>query len=251
MDLAALSNISIGTASWNIPKQSSDLFSIGGSHLERYASRFPAVEINTSFYRLHKPTTYQRWSRTVPESFRFAVKAPRQLTHQQRLRTTEGLNPFLEGVTQLGEKLGTILIQLPPSLRFQPALVSNFFDTVRGRFPGSLVCEPRHASWFTREAEGLLASFEVARAAADPAVVPLAAQPGGWTGLVYYRLHGSPQIYYSSYSPSYLDALAAELQTWVRSGAKTWCIFDNTAEGAATLNGLQLLERLDSRSDPV
>jgi uncharacterized protein YecE (DUF72 family) len=88
----------------------------------------------------------------------------------------------------------------------------------------------------------MLENFEVARAAADPS--SLAAQPGGWPGLHYYRLHGSPRMYYSSYPTETLDSLAQRLTRANQSGAETWCIFDNTAEGAAIINGLELIERL-------
>ena len=87
-------------------------------------------------------------------------------------------------------------------------------------------------------------SAQVARAAADPAPVPEAAQPGGWTGLVYYRLHGSPEMYSSNYSAAYLDTLAQTLSSAVQA-VPTWCIFDNTALGAATANALDLCVRLN------
>src|SRR5262249_61261217 len=98
-------------------------------------------------------------------------------------------------------------------------------------------------SWFAQDADRLLVEFEVARAAADPTVVPTAAAPGGWNGLAYYRLHGSPRMYYSAYPPEYLDALADKLRLTSRM-APAWCIFDNTAEGHATADGLRLLEQI-------
>ena len=89
----------------------------------------------------------------------------------------------------------------------------------------------------------LLLDHKVARVAADPAVVPRAAEPGGWGGLKYYRLHGSPKVYYSAYLTDDLDALAGRLAE-VATSAPTWCIFDNTAVGAATADALALLGRL-------
>jgi uncharacterized protein YecE (DUF72 family) len=83
----------------------------------------------------------------------------------------------------------------------------------------------------------------VARVAADPAVVPAAAEPGGWASTAYYRLHGSPRMYYSAYDAMYLSALAQRLETHRRAGVTAWCIFDNTAHGAAIGNALDLLER--------
>ena len=92
----------------------------------------------------------------------------------------------------------------------------------------------------------MLAAFEVAQVAADPALSPAAARPGGWGGLAYYRLHGSPTIYRSPYSPQYLDALARTLAGHLAAGTPVWCIFDNTAEGAAAADALGLLARLDA-----
>jgi uncharacterized protein YecE (DUF72 family) len=238
--------IHVGCAGWSIPRQHAEHFPAEGTHLERYAQRLPAVEINSSFYRSHRPETYARWAASVPDTFRFAVKVPKEITHTHRLReATEPLDRFLCEIAALGDKLGPLLVQLPPSLRFDAALVKAFFATLRARFRGSVVCEPRHASWFTEEAEQLLVAAQVARVAADPPPVAQAAQPGGWTGLVYYRLHGSPEMYASDYSAGTLDTLAQALQMVVQS-VPTWCIFDNTALGAATANALGLCMRLST-----
>lgn len=235
----------IGTAGWSIPKEQASQFPGAGTHLERYARRFNAVEINTSFYRPHRQSTYARWASGVPAGFRFAVKAPKEITHTSRLvGVEERLERFLEEVAGLGDRLGPILVQLPPSLRFDPDVARRFFNALRERFNGSVVCEPRHPSWFTPEAEALVEGFKVARAAADPPPQPLAAEPGGWPGLRYYRLHGSPRMYYSPYSSETLDSLAPRLAKADQAGAESWCIFDNTAEGAATANALELMETL-------
>jgi len=147
-------------------------------------------------------------------------------------------------VTPLGDKLGPLLIQLPPSLRFCATLAGKFFRSLRERCDGDVVLEPRHASWFETEADQLAAQSRVARVAADPAVVARAAEPGGWDGLVYYRLHGSPHMYYSDYSSSSLDALTERLSTAAARSVAVWCIFDNTAAGAATENALAVLDRV-------
>ena len=84
----------------------------------------------------------------------------------------------------------------------------------------------------------------MARVAADPAVVPRAAEPGGWPGLVYLRLHGSPKVYYSTYEPKEIEATVQKLEGGAREGQQRWCIFDNTALGEATRNALSLLNRL-------
>ena len=238
------SGVYVGCAGWSVPKEHAAHFPADGSHLERYAGTFPAVEINTSFYRPHQPKTYDRWAASVPAGFRFAVKVPRVLTHERRLADPgEALEAFLAEAWSLGEKLGPLLVQLPPSLPYRPVVGRAFFQALRERFDGLVVCEPRHKSWFAPPAEGLLTEFRVARVAADPAVVPAAAEPGGWDGLGYYRLHGSPRMYYSAYPAEALAALAIRLARDVDE-RPTWCIFDNTAEGAATADALDVLARL-------
>jgi uncharacterized protein YecE (DUF72 family) len=205
------------------------------------------VEINSSFHRPHRPATYARWSAAVPASFRFAVKVPKTITHGLRLRQAgDLLEIFLAEAGGLGDKLGCLLVQLPPSLDFEPAAVAGFFEELRALVSVSIdvACEPRHPSWFTPEAEDLLRELSVARVAADPARVPEAAEPGGWRGLSYYRLHGSPKMYYSAYSEEYLDAVAARLRADTAAGRSVWCIFDNTTLGAATRNALDLRSRL-------
>lgn len=234
----------IGTAGWSIPKTYDPQFSVEGTHLERYAKVLSGVEINSSFHRPHKSQTYERWAQSVPEDFRFAVKAPKVITHEHRLQDVqEPLTRFLDEISGLGPKLGPILLQLPPSLQFDSAVVSQFFALLRSHFGGEAVCEPRHISWFAPEAEQLLTDFKVARVAADPAIITAASEPGGWAGLVYYRLHGSPRIYYSDYSPEYLADLAEKICKAAEQ-ANTWCIFDNTAGFAATGNALSLLKSL-------
>jgi uncharacterized protein YecE (DUF72 family) len=235
----------VGCAGWSLPRAEQPHFPAEGTHLQRYAGRLPAVEINSSFYRPHRRTTYERWAASVPAAFRFSVKVPRAITHERRLRDASAtLDAFLAEAGGLGDRLGALLVQLPPSLAFDAGAAGDFFALARDRYAGDIVTEPRHASWFTDDADELLATARVARVAADPARVPAAAEPGGWEGVVYYRWHGSPRIYYSPYDDAALHAVAARLGEARRAGARAWCVFDNTAAGAATANALDLLSRL-------
>ena len=240
--------ILVGCAGWSLPRAEQAELPDSGSHLERYASGFEAVEINSSFHRPHRPATYARWSASVPESFRFSVKVPKTITHGLRLQNTGGLlDTFLAEVAGLGDKLGCFLVQLPPSLVFEPDAAASFFADLRSRSPAPLACEPRHASWFDSSADDLLRDLEVARVAADPARVPEAGEPGGWRGMSYYRLHGSPRMYYSAYSEEYIVALASRIRADAAAGRNVWCIFDNTTLGAATRNALDLRSRLQEQ----
>jgi uncharacterized protein YecE (DUF72 family) len=236
--------IHLGTAGWGIPKTFAADFPGEGPHLDRYARILPATEINTSFYRPHKPETYARWAASTPAGFRFAVKLPKLITHTQRLQDpAAALDRFLGEAGALGDRLGPLLVQLPPSLAFDPAVAAAFFESLRARFTGDVVCEPRHRSWFGEEAGRMLADHRIARVAADPAPVPAAAEPGGWDGLLYLRLHGSPRMYYSPYAPAVLERTAARLAEEA-SRRPVWCIFDNTADFHATGDALAVLARL-------
>lgn len=230
----------IGTAGWSIPRAAAQSFPGEGSILERYAQVLPAVEINSSFYRPHRRTTYERWAASTPEDFTFAVKLPRSITHTQRLVDTDShLARFLDEIAGLGDKLGAVLIQLPPSLAYsEPA--RRFVGDWRERFGGPTACEPRHRSWFTEAAETALDSARIARVAADPALVPEAARPGGWKGLTYIRWHGSPEMYASPYSKARVIEAASMLAAR-QSGTPGWMIFDNTMLGAAAANALTML----------
>lgn len=235
----------VGTAGWSIPKQHAEAFAGEGSHLERYARCLPAVEINSSFYRAHRPATYERWAASVPPGFRFSAKVPREITHTRRLiDAADLLARFLGEVGALDATLGPLLVQLPPSLGYDETTAERFFSNFRERFEGQLACEPRHETWFGDAAEAMLMKHHVARVAADPAIVPRAAQPGGWPGLLYIRLHGSPKVYYSAYAPKEVEAIAGHLRAASAEAQDRWCIFDNTALGEATRQALDLQQQL-------
>lgn len=230
--------IRIGTAGWAIPKAVAEAFPAEGSGLQRYAARFGCAEINSTFHRAHRASTLERWAAEVPDGFRFSVKLSKAITHTQKLvGAGELLDAAVAEARLLRDRLGPLLVQLPPSLGFEKTVAEGFFAELRARFDGDVALEPRHASWFTAEADALLVAHRVARVAADPARVPESAFPGGWPGLVYVRLHGSPQMYRSPYAPEYLPALAERLRA---STVEAWCIFDNTASGAAAGDALAL-----------
>ncbi len=238
-------NLFVGTAGWSIPRTSKDQFPDEGSQLERYASVFRAVEINSSFHRPHQVSTYERWAESVPEYFRFSVKLPKTITHTARLSDYEAsLARFLTEIEGLGCKLGCILVQIPPSLEFNPETAQRFFADLTSRVQVPVVLEPRHKTWFAIGCTKMLISLGVARVAADPAVVPAAAEPGGSGRTVYFRLHGSPQKYYSPYTASYLDGLAFRLRKYAQTPSRIWCMFDNTIKGEAASNAVYLDRRV-------
>ncbi|MES1982344.1 MAG: DUF72 domain-containing protein [Pseudomonadota bacterium] len=236
-----------GTAGWSIPRAVTAQFPGSGTHLERYAQVLPCAEINSSFYRPHAQATYARWAASTPTGFKFSVKVPKAITHVLRLRDANApLQKFCAEIGGLGEKLGPLLVQLPPKLTFNADVAHNFFAALRKLYNGAAVCEPRHPSWWDVEATALLTEFRIGRVAADPAIIAAAAQPGGWMGsmqdrataIIYYRLHGAPRVYWSRYDQEQLQHWAAELRS-LPDHAENWIIFDNTAAGCAIENALE------------
>ena len=241
--------IYVGSAGWNIPRIHKPRFPDTGSGLQRYSARLNAAEINTSFYRPHAIATYERWAAGVPAAFRFAVKIPKVITHERGLtRAREPLERFLGEIAGLGGRLGPRVVQLPPKHAFDSRRAGRFFELLRQRHEGAVVCEPRHATWTADAATRLLVKFRIARVAADPPRAAGLESPGGWPGLIYYRWHGSPRPYFSPYSTEQLAALAVKLirgASPLGSETNAWCIFDNTGSGAAAGNALDLRAQLD------
>jgi uncharacterized protein YecE (DUF72 family) len=239
----------IGCAGWGIPKEAAAAFPDAGSNLERYAAVFPSVEINSSFYRPHQPKTYARWAASVPPDFRFSVKLPRTITHDARLSDAdEPLDRFLMEAGELGDKLGCVLVQLPPSGAFDADVVADFLPRLRARFACMLALEARHPTWFGDAATALLRTHGVTRVIADPA----AGQPGPHvptTDAAYLRLHGTPEVYYSRYPPEFLAKVAGRIERCLARGADVWCVFDNTAAGAAVPNAQEVLQGVHAAAD--
>jgi uncharacterized protein YecE (DUF72 family) len=237
--------VRIGTAGWVVPKAHTASVAAHsaavGSHLERYARVMNCVEINSTFYRPHQEKTFARWAASVPEDFRFAVKAPKAVTHEAKLwKCGAELAMFFGQLAPLGKKLGPVLVQLPPKLVFDEGVVREFFTVLRELHAGLVVVEPRHVSWFEPEPERLMREFEVARAMANPAAgSSLASEPGGWMGLRYFRLHGSPRKYWSAYTDEFLRGIAGQIAASGDAG-ETWVIFDNTAAAHALGDAMKL-----------
>ena len=236
--------VRIGTAGWSIPRAAAFRFDSAGTHLQRYSRRLDCAEINSSFYRPHAATTYAKWRDSTPPGFRFAVKIPRAITHELKLQNAQ--EPFVTFLAQtdgLGDKRGPLLLQLPPSLSFDGSVVTAFLDVVRRVYDGPIVCEPRHATWFSPLVTSLLERYGVTRVVADPPLVPDAATPAGWPRVAYFRLHGSPRTYWSRYDENAITTLAEAIGS-ISTAEQVWCVFDNTASGAAIENAWELRERL-------
>jgi uncharacterized protein YecE (DUF72 family) len=247
---AAAGHFFVGTAGWSLPLDTREAFGPGASVLARYATRLMGGELNSRFSRPHKAATYARWAAAVPPGFRFSVKLPRAVTHECKLADAESLlDEFLTQAGQLHEKLGCLLVQLPPSLALDEAQAERFFLALRQRHGGAVVVEPRHRTWFSDSGTALLASHGIGLVQADPPPCREAADltrraTSAEGSVAYYRLHGSPRMYYSAYEEPFLQALAQRMKADVTSAETIWCIFDNTASGAATADALSIMEKL-------
>jgi uncharacterized protein YecE (DUF72 family) len=235
----------IGTAGWAISQRCAASFGTSGTQLERYARVLSVSEINSSAYRSHRFDTYVRWRESVPENFRFSVKLPQALTHRSDLKgDSAALDRFAVEVSGLGAKLAVLLVQLPPSQTFEASTARRFFSKVGGRIPARIACEPRNSTWGSQEADFVLQELGIARVAADPPRWETNASPAGDRRLSYFRMHGSPRMYFSEYSQEQLGQFSEQLKAAAATSSSVWCIFDNTAHGQAIGNALHVKRQL-------
>jgi uncharacterized protein YecE (DUF72 family) len=248
--IAATPAARVGLAGWSVLRAHAGLLDDGETMLARYATRFDVAEINSSFYRSHQPKTYARWASEVPAGFRFVVKLPRAISHEQRLvGSGELLDRFVAEAGALGDRLACVLVQLPPSLAYDPRTAGIFFGMLRRRVRCGIACEPRHRSWFDERVDAMWLRHRVARVAADPAICPEAALPAGDPAWRYWRWHGSPQMYYSRYDDAALARLADALAATPGAATRKLVIFDNTARGHAAGDAARLQDLLQERAD--
>ena len=216
--------------------------------LEFAASRFPSVEINGTFYSLQHPRSFRAWSEATPADFVFAVKGPRFITHMLKLRGAEQAlaNFFANGLLELGPKLGPVLWQFPPQLRFDRSKFADFFDQLprtqgaaaklarghddrligratvsaqRGcaRLPVRHAVEIRHESFVSEEFVSLLKQHDIGLVVADTVEWPLLLD--ATADFVYVRLHGSEQLYVSGYESDHLELWADRILAWATGTA--------------------------------
>lgn len=234
----------IGTSGWRYEHWRGRFYPEGLSPrrwLEHYARYFDTVELNSPFYRIPKRSAFQRWRQRTPQGFLFAVKASRLITHKRRLQGAEGeLRWFLSEAEGLGDKLGPVLFQLPPSLKAELGLLEAF---LQGLPPGRYAFEFRHPSWFTEEVYEVLKGRDAALCVADSPRFPCVKRVTA--SFLYLRLHGSRRLYASSYTREELEQWASFIGQGFELGAEeAFCYFDNDYEAYAVRNALELKEIL-------
>lgn len=266
----AVPRVRIGISGWQYKPWRGTFYPRGlrqNQELSFASRQFPSIEINGSFYSLQRPTSYRSWYEATPKDFVFAVKGGRYMTHMKRLRDVKpGLaNFFASGLLGLGEKLGPILWQLPPSFRFDPDTLRAFFDllphTTReaerlarqhdsrllgraqveasgGDAPVRHTLEVRHRSFEDPRYPELLRQYGVASCVADSAgLYPFFEDPTA--DFVYARLHGSKELYVSGYSSDELEKWAQRIRQW-RKQRDVFVYFDNDVKVRAPFDALNL-----------
>lgn len=238
----------IGTSGWNYYDWKGAFYPPDmrpNEYLTHYAKHFLTTEVNYSFYHLPKPSTYQNWYAQVPDSFTFALKASRTITHIRRLKqVTDPWQQFLENASALNTKLGPILLQFPPSLRKNVELLAAFLQ-MRHRLEHlkgcSLAFEFRHESWFDRETCELLKKHGSALVIAHSQRYPQA--PYVPTArFVYVRLHGPGALFASPYSENQLVEWAAQVRGWLEADKSVYVYFNNDFHGYAPENAKTLAQ---------
>ena len=236
----------VGTAGWAIPKELADRYASSESSLRRYAGLLDCSELNSTFYRRHRVSTFERWRDGVPASFRFSVRLPRAITHWAGLAPPRReVETFFDDAQRLGDKLGPVLVQLPASVHFEARRAAAFFRLLRQLHDGLVACEPRHASWYGPEASALFTEHDIARVVTDPPRPLAANEPIPGSSLLYVRWHASARAHLPAYSGAQLSTLAA-LVARQPARVSVWCIFDNTVAGAALYDALHFQELLSA-----
>jgi uncharacterized protein YecE (DUF72 family) len=219
--------------------------------LSHYCERFPTVELNASFYRQPKTSTWGLWRERAPQGFRFAVKASRFLTHIRRLDDPqEPLERVVAGARLLDDRLGPLLYQLPPGFHRKPENVARL-EAFLPLLPGDLLhaIEFRHKSWFVDETASLLRRHGVAFCSFD--MVGLECPLMATAPFAYVRFHGSEALYASNYTDEMLEGWAARLRALARETDEVYVYFNNDAGGYAVANALSLSRLLDAVPPPA
>jgi len=213
--------------------------------LAHYSQCFQTVELNVTFYRLPRESTFSRWYRTVPPHFAFALKGSRTITHYRRLREVEEeVRHFFRRARVLGDKLAVVLWQLPPSLRRDEELLRSFCELLMAHCPVRCAFEFRHSSWLVPEVFDLLREYNHALCVADGPRFPRTEQITA--DFAYLRLHGPERMYASSYNDEQLLRWADRIMAWKAAGLDVYVYFNNDAQGHAVRNARSLLRMLSA-----
>nr|WP_203433022.1 DUF72 domain-containing protein [Jiangella asiatica] len=217
--------------------------------LDRYVEAFATVENNSAFYRLPTRETFQSWRERTPNGFVMAVKASRYLSHIKRLRDAEEpVRRLLDAAAGLGDRLGPVLIQLPPNLRAEPDRLSECLD----QFPRAVrvAVEPRHESWWSDEVRAVLTGHGAALCWADRGGRPVTPlwRTADWG---YVRLHEGAARPWPSYGDQALRSWAERLVGAWSDSQDVFAYFNNDPDGAAVRNAVRFAAAVRRRGRTV
>jgi len=205
--------------------------------LSFYARQFHTVELNNTFYRLPSEKAFTTWRESTPDNFMFAVKVSRFITHIKRLRNVgPAVEAFLSRADFLGEKLGPLLYQVPPSMKRNDELLQSFLSSLPRRYQH--VIEFRHESWIDEAVFDILRRHHVGLCVFDmPGFsCPLVAT----SDFAYVRFHGSEGLYSSCYSDAELSRWAERIARLSENVKASYIYFNNDAEAFAVRNAMTL-----------
>ncbi len=235
----------IGTSGWNYKSWKDGFFQgvVQKKWLEHYSSKFDAVEVNATFYRLLKENVLQGWQERTPDGFYFSIKGSRYTSHTKRLKDPEeSIQKQRENLNLLRDKIKTVIWQLPGSMQKNAERLREFLQALQTWPEHRHVIEFRHTSWFDPETTQLLQEYNCGNCISDAADWPIWDQVT--SDLAYVRLHGNTETYVSSYSEEELQKWADRIQSWLQEGKSVHVYFDNTDGGAAPRNAMRLKELL-------
>jgi uncharacterized protein YecE (DUF72 family) len=238
-----MAKVWIGTSGWAYGSWKRRFYppTLADSHrLEYYAQHFMTTEVNYSYYHVPSLEMYRKWAATVPPEFLFAVKTNRAISHDQRLRNVEEIwNDFMQGAMALGQHLGPILVQLPPSFARDHARLDDFLRMTSDLQPRvRLTVEFRHRSWFTAETYRLLVRHRAAFCIGDGMRHPRANV--ATADFAYLRFHGRTPREAPCYTDRELEKEATYIEALVRQGIDAFVYFNNDAGAHAIANAGRL-----------
>jgi uncharacterized protein YecE (DUF72 family) len=243
-------NLYIGTSGWSYKHWSGIFYPSDvkpAQYLEYYITQFDCAELNSSFYHLPVPSTISGWMKRTPESFRFCPKLSRFITHQKRLHNPEeALKRFFDLFDVMQQRLGPVLIQLPPGLHFNRSLVCDFLDILKEHYGNyRFAIEIRHRSWITDDFFDILKQYGTAFVVADSGE-RFPYHETSTTDFVYMRFHGHEALYASDYSETDLHYYSDRIKLWLDEGKDAWVFFNNDFHGYAVKNAIRLRELVGS-----
>lgn len=205
--------------------------------LSYYQRFFRTVEINSSFYHLPLASTFEKWRKSSPDDFIFAVKASRYITHIKKLReSAEAVERFFDRARELREKSGPFLFQLPPGIKVNTELLQEFLHELPSGY--RYVFEFRNPAWFSGEIYSMLLESGAASCIYELGGKLSPVKAG--SDFVYIRLHGPGGPYRGSYPREALSEWAKRLGRWIDEGKDVYCYFDNDERGFAAMNAMEL-----------